>query len=59
MLKGMIVLLDMMMNTCGLINWASLGSPYFDDCLLPHNIDLMHRKKEYHRGTFCNTPGLS
>jgi hypothetical protein len=33
--------------------------PYYDDLLLPHNIDVMHTEKECCRGTMGNNYGHS
>ena len=39
-----VVLWDMVSNICGPISWVT-WLPYYDDLLLPHNIDVMHTEK--------------
>jgi hypothetical protein len=40
-----VVLWDMVSNICGHIKSGMTRLPYYDDLLLPHNIDVMHTEK--------------
>jgi hypothetical protein len=56
-----VVLWGMVSNICGPISWAT-WLPYYDDLLLPHNIDVMHTEKNVAEaiwGTIMNIPDKS